>query len=190
MRFGNAIGMAFLGAAASGIPFYAAQALAPPAVEVMTLRTFVIVAAPDAPKGRYFDHMAKLTTTALEKKGYRAVAPGQVPEMLVKLSYGGHVLRHRGQDLQFLSTPRATNTSPHEPYPYPAGALFGGERGRWVGGGPATMELYVAVAISGAGGNTPLFEDGVRKRFTAQIVDRVTAELVEAALEGFPTAGI
>lgn len=189
MRFGKAIGIALLGAAATGAPFYAARALAPLAVEAAGLRTFAIVAAKDAPKGRHFDRVAKLAIAALEKKGYHAVDPGQVPEMVVKLSYGGRVLRYRAQDLQFTPLP-ASSTNPDEPYAYPSNQLPGGERARRVGGGPATMEAYVAVAISSTDGSTPLFKDGVRKRFAAQIADRVTGELVEAALEGFPAAGL
>jgi hypothetical protein len=186
MHFGKAIGIAII----LGAPFCAAQGVARPAAEAQALRTFTIVAAKPGPARAQFDRVAKLVSAQLEKKGYRIATPGQIPDMTIKLRFGGTVLRYRAADLGFVSSPMAINTaSPSEPYPYPSGAAFGpGQRPRALSWSPAALELYVAVEISSGAGQVPLFQDGVRKKIAPQSVDRASAELVEAALEKFPAA--
>jgi hypothetical protein len=186
MHLTKAIGVAML----FGAPCWGALAMARPAAEASAPRTFTIVPAERGGSRAQFARAAKLVAAELMRKGYRAAAKGQAPDMVVKLRYGGSVLRYRASDLAFVSKSMAYNSAtPSEPYPYPSGPAFGSRSySRTLSWSPAALELSVAVEISSGDGKALLFRDGVRKKISPRLADRVSAELVAAALEKFPEA--
>jgi len=186
MHLTKAIGIAML----FGAPCWAVSAIARPAAEASALRTFTIVPAEHGGSRTQFARAAKLVAAELVRKGYRVAAKGQAPDMVVRLRYGGSALRYRASDLSFVSKPMAYNSAtPSEPYPYPSGPAFGSRSyPRTLSWSPAAVELRVAVEISSGDGKVRIFADGVRKTISPRHADRVSAELVAAALEKFPEA--